>query len=105
MLPFATLPTPERAKTPFARNSDSNFAAICGTCRSGAWETGPHARGRGEFDRNEGETARECSLISIRSAVFLAFPDGKGAIRPRGVTKTQRGARSARPEKPGAERN
>ena len=89
----------------FCETREGNFAAICGTCSSGARQTGPHARAGGESDRNESEMARECSLISIRSPVFLAFPDGKGRIRPRGGTKRQRAPRSARPAKPGAERN
>ena len=72
--------TPKRGSR---SNREGNFAAICGTCASGARQTGAPARAGGKSDRIRGEMARECPLFPIRSPVFLTVSGEKRRFGPR----------------------
>ena len=65
-------------------NREGNFAAICGTCASGARQTGAPARAGGKSARNRGEMAREGALFPERSPVFLAVSGEERRFGPRG---------------------
>ena len=73
--------TPKRGSR---SNREGNFAAICGTCASGARQTGAPARAGGKSARIRGEMARECPLFPERSPVFLAVSGEERRFGPRG---------------------
>ena len=76
--------TPKRGSR---SNREGNFAAICGTCASGARQTGAPARAGGKSTRIRGEMARECPLFPGRRPVFLQVSGEKRRFGPRGSLK------------------
>ena len=76
--------TPKRGSR---SNREGNFAAICGTCGSGARQTGAPARAGGKSARIRGEMAREGALFPERSPVFLAVSGEERRFGPRAPLK------------------